>query len=235
MPAATREVGIRYRIGWCIQPSLQLRLCVGCENVGVATLPVPLTRVFGFSSVRLSRMPMDSRSSAPLGGGEFHPAGVFTRPGCAATGTLTLAGLSSWADVRICRAFGARGASFPCRWPDGLSAIGSGCRPLVSSAVRSSRVACPHGWERLGAALGFLVVAHLVGVNVPLLLPFSPFVLSVAPAVAAGVPLSRFAPSPVWGNGAALFAYGAVLGGVCSLILAGGADPIACGAFSLGV
>ena len=94
MPAATREAGIRHRIGWRIQPSLQLRKYVGCENVGSATLPVPLSRVFGFYSVRLSRMPVGGRSSAPLGGGKFHPAGVFTRPGCAATDTLTRSGLN---------------------------------------------------------------------------------------------------------------------------------------------
>ena len=65
--------------------------------------------------------------------------------------------------------------------------------------------------------------------------PFHRFVLGFAHAVAVGDPLSRIAKSPVWYNGAAWLAYGAVLGGVYSLVLAGNASPNARGAFSVGL
>ena len=90
-------------------------------------------------------------------------------------------------------------------------------------------------WCVVPLFLPLIFITGSGGVAGKLLPPFHPFVLSFAPAVAVGVPLSRFAQSPVWSNGAALFAYGAVLGGVCSLVLAGGASPNARGAFSIGV
>ena len=100
--------------------------------------------------------------SAPLGGMEFHGAGVMTRPGGVDTGFQPHAGMPGGLCVRSGSVFGRHNGSVLSKSCGQLPAVSSICLCHIGSVGRGGRWAASHGAVLRIAALGRIGVACLM-------------------------------------------------------------------------
>ena len=100
--------------------------------------------------------------SAPLGGMEFHRAGVVTRPGGVDTGFQPHAGMLGGPCVRFGSVFGKHSDSVPSKSCGQLPAVSSVCLCHIGSTGRGSKWVASHDAVLRIAVLGRIGVACLM-------------------------------------------------------------------------